>query len=109
MGTKAGQFTTNYGFGQTTGTVLVQLSTYSQTFFTAMGLDARTPLGAGNLSVTAGGISFRHTLGGILPYGSFQKVKLTLAPPIPSLSPAGFVAAGGLRRLAGGVRAAGRG
>src|SRR5262249_59807327 len=94
MGTKAGQFTKRYGFGATTGTVFVQLSTYSQSFFTAMGLDARTPLGAGNLSVTAGGIAYRHSLAGRASYGTFQKVRLTLAPAIPSLSPGGFVPAG---------------
>ena len=33
---------------------------------------------------------------------SFQKVKLTLAPPIPSLSPAGGVAAAALVLLAAG-------
>src|SRR5262249_8321756 len=104
MGTKAGQYTTRSGFGQTTGTVLAQQTVGSggQDFFTVMGSDARTALGAGNLSLVAGGLNFRTTLAGTTPYASFQKVKLTLAPPIPSLSPAGFVAAGVLMLLAVG-------
>src|SRR5262245_44306601 len=48
MGTKAGQVTTHYGFGQTTGTVFVQQFTGYEafTFLTFMGSDQRTPLGA---------------------------------------------------------------
>jgi hypothetical protein len=104
MGTKAGQYTTRYGFGQTTGTVLAQQSTGTggQDFFTVMGSDARTPLGAGNLSLVAGGLSFRNTLFSHTPYASFQKVTLTLGAPIPSLSPAGFAAAAALVLLAAG-------
>ena len=59
-------------------------------------------LGAGNPSLVAGGLSFRTTLNGTTPYASFQKVKLTLAPPIPSLSPAGLAAGGALVLLAAG-------
>jgi hypothetical protein len=102
MGTPVGQFTTRWGFGQTTGTVLVQNSVYSSTFFTVMGSDARTALGAGNLSVVAGGVNRFHKLAGSAPYMSFQKVSLTLAPPIPSLSPAGLAAAAALVLLAVG-------
>src|SRR5262249_61002127 len=104
MGTKAGQYTTRYGFAQTTGSVLAQQTTGTggQDFFTVMGSDARTALGAGNLSLVAGGLSFRTTYAGTTPYASFQKVKLTLAPPIPSLSPAGVVAGAALVLLAAG-------
>ena len=104
MGTQAGQFTTQYGFGQTTGTVIAQQTdgTGGQDFFTVMGSDARTPLGAGNLSLVAGGLSFRNTFAGQTPYASFQKVKLTLGAPIPSLSPAGIAAAVLLVLLAAG-------
>jgi hypothetical protein len=104
MGTKAGQYTTRYGFGQTTGTVLAQQTsgTGGQDFFTVMGSDARSALGAGNLSLVAGGLSFRTTLAGTTPYASFHKVTLTLAPPIPSLSPAGLAAAAALVLLAAG-------
>ena len=104
MGTKAGKYTTRYGFAQTTGTVLAQqtVGTGGQDFFTVMGSDARTALGAGNLSLVAGGLNFRTTLAGQTGDASFQKVTLTLAPPIPSLSPAGFAAAGALVLLAAG-------
>jgi hypothetical protein len=101
MGTLAAQVTTHYGFGQTTGTVIVQQSNFwtGFDFFTVMGSDARTPLGAGNLSLVAGGLNF-HNSGAVT--ASFQKVKLTLAPPIPSLSPAGLAAATALVLLAAG-------
>src|SRR4029453_15784310 len=104
MGTKAGQYTTNYGFGQTTGTVLAQQSTGTggQDFFTAMGSDARPAVGAGNLALVAGGLSFRNTLARQTPSGGFQKVKLTLGAPIPSLSPAALAAAAALVLLAAG-------
>ena len=102
MGTPVGQSTVRDGFGHTTGTVLVQNTVYSWTFFTAMGSDARTALGAGNLSLVAGGLSVRTTLRGTTSFASFQKVKLTLAPPIPSLSPAGLAAAAALVLLAAG-------
>jgi len=67
-----------------------------------MGSDARTPLGAGTLSLVAGGLSFRTTTAGTTPVASFQKVKLTLGAPIPSLSPAGLAAAASLLLLAAG-------
>src|SRR4029453_3733531 len=104
VGTPAGQVTTVYAFGHTTGTVFVQLETgsYTHTFFTAMGSDARTALGAGNVSTVAGGLSFRNTLAGRTSYSSFQKVTLTLGAPIPSLSPAGLAAAAALVLLAAG-------
>ena len=106
LGTPAGQFTTQYGFAQTTGTAIVQQSVGSSgsDFFTVMGSDARTPLGAGNISLVAGGLSFRHNNVSRqgAPYGTFQKLTLTLAPPTPSLSPAGGAAAGALVLLAAG-------
>jgi len=104
MGTQAGQYTTRYGFGQTTGTAIAQQSTGTagQDFFTVMGSDVRTALGAGNLSLVAGGLSFRTTQSGTTPYASFHKVTLTLGAPIPSLSPAGLAAAAALVLLAAG-------
>lgn len=104
MGTLAGRSTQRYGFGQTTGTVIAQQTdgTGGQDFFTVMGSDARTALGAGNLSLVAGGLNFARTLGGTTPYASFQKVTLTLGAPIPSLSPAGGAAAAALVLLAAG-------
>ena len=104
MGTKVGQFTTQYGFANTTGTVIAQQTTGSdgQDFFTVMGSDTRTPLGAGNISVVAGGLLSQNTRAGAETAASFQKLTLTLAPPIPSLSPAGLAAAAALVLLAAG-------
>lgn len=103
-GTMAGQITSNYGFQHTTGTVIGQQTTGTggQDFFTFMGNDARTPLGAGNITTVAGGISFRNTLAGQTPYISMHHISLTLGAPIPSMSPAGFAAAGALMLLAVG-------
>jgi hypothetical protein len=76
MGTLAAQFTAQHGFGQTTGTVIVQQTEgyadfrRTQDFFTVMGSDARTSLGAGNLSVVAGGLSFRTRLAGTDTYAT---------------------------------------
>jgi hypothetical protein len=103
-GMSFGQSTSNYGFAHTTGTVIVQQwgSSGPGTFFTVMGSDARTPLGAGNIATVAGGISFRNTLAGQSPYVTWHKVWLSLAPPVPSMSPAGLAAAGALLVLAAG-------
>ena len=103
MGGMTGQFTTNWGFPHTTGTVLVQQTAYSaSSFFALMGSDARTPLGAGNLSTVAGGLALRNTLGGDTPYAQFDRVSMTFGPPVPSLSRAGFAVAGILLLLAAG-------
>jgi hypothetical protein len=102
VGMGAGQFTTNWGFPHTTGTVIVQQASGSDgdDFFTVMGSDARTPLGAGNLSVVAGGLARRNSLGGASVYAQFDRVSMTLGPPVPSLSPAGLAAAAALVLLA---------
>jgi len=104
MGGMAGQFTTHLGFGHTTGTVLAQQDTGSggDDFFTVMGTDLRTPLGAGNLSTVAGGLARQHTLGGDDVYAQFDRVSMTFGPPVPSLSPAGFAVTGTLLLLAAG-------
>ena len=101
MGMSVGQSTSEYGFAHKTGTVIVQWTAESgyQDFFTVMGSDARTPLGAGNISTVAGGISFRNVYSGQTPYASFHKVWMTLGPPVPSPSPAGVAAAGALMLL----------
>jgi hypothetical protein len=111
--TATGQYTTNYGFPHTTGTVLVQMdSAYANVvdFFSVMGSDNRTALGAGNLNTVAGGLALRvNNIGNdsspvkfSLPYGQFDKVFLQLGPTVPSISPAGFAAAGALMLLAVG-------
>jgi len=104
MGMSAGQITSNYGFAHTTGTVIGQQTagTGDDDFFTWMGSDMRTALGAGNISVVAGGISFRNTSAGQTQYASMHKVWMSLAFPTPSMSPAGFAAAGALMLLAVG-------
>ena len=114
MGTKASQFTTHYGFARTTGIVIAQQTAGSggDDFFTVMGSDARTPLGAGNIALVAGGVSFRDTqlrpLGLPRQFATFDKVTLTLAPPTPSLSPAGVAAGAALVLLAVGYALRGR-
>jgi len=104
MGLKFGQFTSNYGFLQTTGTAIAQQTAGSggDDFFTFMGYDKRTALGAGAIQTVAGGISFRNTLAGIDSYATAHRVRMNLAAPIPSMSPAGFAAAGALMLLAVG-------
>ena len=104
MGGMAGTFQTSWGFGHTTGTVLVQqdFGSSGTQLFTLMGSDLRTLLGAGNLSVVAGGLVKPVTLAGASNYGVFDRVWLSFGPPVPSLSPAGFAAAGGLLLLGTG-------
>jgi hypothetical protein len=102
---KAGSVTSNYGFAHTTGTVLGQqtMGTAAEDFFTFMGSDMRTALGAGNITTVAGGISFRNnTQAANNPYVSMHRFKVSLGAPIPSMSPAGFAAAGALMLLAVG-------
>ena len=97
------------GFPFTTGTVFAQQSTgiAGDDFFTAMGSDLRTALGAGNIALIAGGLSRRVSPYGRFPNGwaSFGRVQITLAPPTPSLSPAGLATAALLLLLAAGYAA----
>jgi len=97
-----GQFTTNNGFSHTTGTVWAQqvTGTGGHDFFTVMGSDNRSTLGGGNISLVAGGLSRRNLAGGLIAtYAAFHKVFMTLGPPVPSMSPAGFAVAGVLMLL----------
>jgi hypothetical protein len=101
MGMPIGQSETSTGFAFTTGTVLVQQATYSgPDTFTLIGSDMRSALGAGNITLVAGGLAQRHTSIGTNRYPLFGRIRLSLAPPIPSLSPAGFAAAAALLVLA---------
>src|SRR5262249_42723890 len=104
MGKRVGQLTTNYGFGHTTGTVFAQQDVGSggSDFFTFMGYDKRTPLGAGTIQTVAGGISWRNTTVRSTPYATMHRVRMTLGLPVPALSPTGFAAAGALVLLAAG-------
>jgi len=104
MGLKFGQFTSNYGFLQTTGTVFAQATTNTGgiDFFTFMGYDKRTALGAGAIQTVAGGLSIRTTAAGSFAYGTAHRVRMNLGAPIPSMSPVGFAAAGALMLVAVG-------
>jgi len=95
---------THHGFPATTGTVLAQqiTGTAGDDFFTVMGSDMRTALGVGNISLVAGGLARRNTSYSATSYAQFQKIRMTLAAPLPSLSPAGLAAAGTLVLLAAG-------
>jgi len=96
---------THRGFPATTGTVLAQQTTGTAgpDFFTVMGSDMRSALGAGNISVVAGGLARRNRPNGTATsYAHFQKIWLSLAPPVPSLSPVGAAVAGALVLLAVG-------
>src|SRR5215471_1393732 len=86
--------TTHYGLSFTTGAVFAQQVTGSdgQDFFTVMASDMRTILGAGNLSLVAGGLDRHGGPTGTPPkemYATYDKVYLTLAAFVPSMSPAG--------------------
>ena len=86
------------------GTVFAQqnIGTGGSDFFTFMGYDNRTPLGAGNIQTVAGGISYRNSSFGSNPYATMHRVRMSLGAPVPSMSPAGFVAAGALVLLGTG-------
>ena len=103
-GGSTGQFTTNYAFGHTTGDVIVQQTTGTggQDFFAVDGSDMRTANGGGNINIVAGGLARRNTLGGDTMYAQWDKIFMTLGPAVPSMSPAGFAAAGALILLAVG-------
>jgi hypothetical protein len=104
MGFKFGQVTSNYGFAHTTGSAIGQQTagTGGDDFLSFMGYDKRTALGAGAIQSVAGGLSFRNTQSGQTPYASLHRVRMNLGAPIPSMSPAGFAAAGALMLLAVG-------
>jgi len=95
MGMKAGEVRSHTGFPFTTGTVFAQQTVGSSgdDFFTLMGSDMRTALGAGNIALVAGGITRRRDVTGVTSSASFGVVRMTLSPPVPSLSPAGLAAA----------------
>lgn len=106
-GQKKGQFTTNTGFPVTTGTVQVQQTTGTGggDIFTVKGYDKRTGLGGGAISLVAGGLGKRNTPAapGGTTYAGYNRVFMTLIGlKVPSMSPAGFAAAGALMLLAAG-------
>jgi hypothetical protein len=98
------QTTTLRGFPHTTGIVLAQQQTGSggDDFFTVMGSDLRTPLGAGNLSTVAGGLASLRTQAGTDSSAHFDRVSMVFGPPVPSLSSPALAAACALILLAAG-------
>jgi len=95
-----------WGFPWTTGTIYISVSYaggYTPTIVTVAGSDARTPGGAGNITLVAGGIA--NGLHSGLTYMSFDYVTMTLTSsptPLPSTSPAGIAAGAVLVVLAVG-------
>ena len=83
----------NRGFPFTTGDVVVRKTgtaggNPNGTTMTAMGNDARTPNGAGNITLVAGSLAF-NSFGNTTP--SLEVMKLSFANSLPSLSPVGLV------------------
>jgi hypothetical protein len=72
----------------------------TSTTVTITGTDNRTPLGAGNITLVAGGIGNRITSG--RTFVDFDRVKMRMAYPTPSVSPAGVAAGAVLMVLAVG-------
>jgi hypothetical protein len=109
--TDNGQYTTNFGFPHTTGTVVAEQKTNTTggwDRFSVMGTDNRTALGGGNLNTVAGALGRRNQntkVPGVVAhqeYAQFDKLFLVLGFPTPSMSPAGFAAAGLLMLLGAG-------
>jgi hypothetical protein len=84
-----------HGFPWTTGNVYVKVTigVTGTTTFSVTGSDARTPEGAGNLTLEAGGLLHRIVQGRTMAYN--DTIKMRMVEPTPSMSPAG-VAAGAL-------------
>jgi len=89
------------GFPFTTGTVFVQQDYAGgyNTFFTLMGSDMRTALGAGNITLVAGGLARETT---VFTGPSFGRIRMEFSAPVPSLSASGIAAASALVLLAAG-------
>jgi hypothetical protein len=102
VNTGAGTSNLFVGFPFTTGQVYVKVS-LGQTGYetlTVTGSDQRTPLGAGNITLVAGGLVQRLVQGRTLPYE--DTVKMKLSHPAPSMSPAGVAVGAVLMVLAVG-------
>jgi hypothetical protein len=95
----------NWGMPWTTGTVTVlntetQLGQPRTTTLTAMGSDSRNALGAGNITLVAGGVSYR--IQAVQNFAALDVVTMNLAPYTPALSPSGAALAGALIALSAG-------
>jgi hypothetical protein len=84
-----------HGFPWTTGNVYVKVTigVTGTTTFSKTGSDARTPEGAGNITLQAGGLFQRIVQGRTMAYSAW--VKMRMVEPTPSMTPVG-VAAGAL-------------
>jgi len=95
VGTGASTANLYHGFPMTTGTVYVKVTigVTGTTTFSASGSDARTPEGAGNITLQAGGLLHRVVQGRTMAYR--DTVTMRMVEPTPSMSAAG-VATGAL-------------
>jgi hypothetical protein len=96
---------TNHGFPWTTGTVTAQnielnFGNPASTTITAMGQDDRTPMGAGTITMVAGGLS--HRVVSNQHFAAIDGVTMTFGNKTPSISPTGFAVAAVLMVLAVG-------
>ncbi len=97
--------TTNTGFPFTTGRVFAQQNTNTGAgfdYFTATGSDNRTVMGVGDITLVAGGLSIRQSIGGLLSTGSMETASMQLAELVPTMSKTGFAAAAALMVIAVG-------
>jgi hypothetical protein len=100
----------NFGMPWTTGTVKVSntgtnMAAPANTILSAMGYDNRTALGAGKITMVAGGTTHRMAKATKNPqnYAAFDIVNLTIGQtPVPAMSPMGLATAAVLMMLAVG-------
>ena len=105
VGALPADFQMNWGFPWTTGTVTAKNVQTNQgqpgtSTLTAMGTDSRTALGAGNITLVAGGTTRR--VGATSDYAGLDVVNMTFKSPLPSMSRPGLVAGAVLMLLAVG-------
>jgi len=95
VGTGASTGNFYHGFPWTTGNVYIKVTVgvTGTTTFSKTGSDARTPGGAGNITLQAGGLLHRLVQGRTMAYSAW--VKMRIVEPTPSMTPVG-VAAGAL-------------
>jgi hypothetical protein len=91
----------NWGFPWTTGTVTAQnKQPGGSSTLTAMGSDSRDALGAGKITLVAGGTTRRK--GAAQDFAALDVINMTFAPLLPSMSRPGLVAGAVLMLLAVG-------
>jgi len=102
VGTGAPTGNLHQGFPWTTGNVYVKVTigVTGTTTFSVTGSDARTPEGAGNITLQAGGIFHRLVQGRTM--ANRDVLRMRMVEPTPSMSPAGIAAGALLMVLAVG-------